>query len=125
MFLLADISGFGKMVEVTLRVVETGWFLNFGIFEFLEWVTNAILKEVLEVIESDGFGVVFEFDLRVDFIDWIEGLGVLIEVGEGDGGTVGVVELEIVEVEGVKWVFFEVVGEIGELTVVIDGVHRV
>jgi hypothetical protein len=30
-----------------------------------------------------------------------------------------------VEVEGVEWVFFEVVGEIGELTVVIDGVHWV
>jgi hypothetical protein len=73
-FLLAGISGFGKMVEVTLRVVKTGWFLNFGIFEFLEWVTDAILKEVLEVIKPDGFGVIFEFDLRVDFIDWIEGL---------------------------------------------------
>ena len=124
-FLLAGISGFGKMVEVTLREVETGWFLNFGIFEFLEGVTNAILKEVLEVIESDGFGVVFEFDLRVEFINWIEGLRVLIEVGKEDGGAVGVVELEIVEVEGVEGVFFEVVGEIGELTVVIDGVHRV
>lgn len=97
-FLLAGISGFGKMVEVTLREVETGWFLNFGIFEFLEGVTNAILKEALEVIESDGFGVVFEFDLRVEFIDWIEGLRVLIEVGEG---AVRVVELEIVEVERV------------------------
>jgi hypothetical protein len=106
-------------------VVETGWLLNFGIFEFLEGVADTILKEVLELIEADGFGVVFEFDFRVDFIDWIEGLGVLIEVGEKNGGTVGVVELEIVEVEGVEWVFFEVVGEIGELTVVIDGVHRV
>lgn len=123
MLLLAGISGFGKMVEVTLREVESGWFFDFGIFEFVEGVTNAILEEVLEVIEPDGFGVVFEFDLRVEFIDRIEGLGVLVEVGEGDGGTVGVVELEIVEVEGVEGVFFEVVGEIGELTVVIDGVH--
>jgi hypothetical protein len=125
MLLLAGISGFGKMVEVTLREVESGWFFDFGIFEFVEGVTNAILEEVLEVIEPDGFGVVFEFDLRVEFIDRIEGLGVLVEVGEGDGGTVGVVELEIVEVEGVEGVFFEVVGEVGELTVVIDGVHRV
>ena len=40
-----------------------------------------------------------------------------------DGGTVGVVEWVVVEVEGVE-VFFEVVGEVGEFTVVIDGVHE-
>ncbi len=66
------------MVEVALGVLESGWFFDFGIFEFIEGVANAVFEETLELIESDGlffgFGDVFELDFGFGFIEGIEGL---------------------------------------------------
>lgn len=47
----------------------------------------------------------------------------MIEVGKVKGVAILVVVVIFVEVEGVWGLLFEVVGEIGEFTVVVDGVH--
>ena len=53
MLLLAQICRLSQSVQIPLIKLESCMFLYFYVFEFLEWVLNAVLQKSLQLVKTE------------------------------------------------------------------------